>query len=97
MKKALLRRLELIAKIQKLKVGDMGWRDIEIVFTRNIPEDLTDVVNLVNSLRGLVSDRTLLGQIPFIRDVDKEMDLLEEQKQSEVSTVYEFNYEEEEA
>lgn len=97
MKKALLRRLELISKIQKLKVGDIGWRDIEIIFQRNIPEDLTDVVNLVNSLRGLVSDRTLLGQIPFIRDVDKEMDLLEEQKQSEVSTVYEFNYEEEEA
>lgn len=94
-KKALLRRLELISQIQKLKVGNMGWRDIEIIVGRNLPEDLTETINLVNALRGLVSDRSLLSQISFIKDVDKEIELLEAQKEAERDSVYDFNYEDE--
>lgn len=96
MKKALLKRLELMAQIQKLTADNLGWRDINIVFTRNLPSDITDTLNLVNTLRGLVSDRTLLSQIPFIDDVDEEIELLQEQKEQEKSSVYDFNYGDEE-
>lgn len=96
MRKALLKRLELLSQIQRLTTDNTNWVDIDITFTRNLPENLQDLATSINSFRGLVSDKTLLSQIPFVKDVDREVEQLEEQKQSEVSTMYEFNYEDEE-
>ena len=94
MRKALLKRLELMAQIQKLTSDTLGWRDINIIFSRNLPSDISDTLSLVNNLRGIVSNRTLLSQISFIDDVDEEMKLLQEQKDQEKSDVYDFEYEE---
>lgn len=97
MKKALLRRIELINQMQRLTLSGEGWSQIDIVFTRNLPSDLQEIITNINSLRSLVSDKTLLSQLPFIKDVDKELELLEEQRESEKDSVnYEFNYEEDE-
>lgn len=83
-KKSLQRRLELLASVLTKLDEEVIWRDTEIKFNRNIPEDLSQVYNQINSLRGLVSDYTLLSQIPFIKDVDEEMKLLEEQEQKKM-------------
>ena len=80
MKKALQRRVEIICGIASLKLGEAVFRDIEIDFKRNIPEDETSVINLVNALKGTVSDATLLAQLPFISDVNAELEALQEQK-----------------
>lgn len=80
MKKALQRRIEIISGIASLKLGEEVFRDIEISFKRNIPEDLTATIALVNALKGSVSDATLLGQLPFITDVNAELEALQEQK-----------------
>ena len=80
MKKALQRRVEIICGIASLKMGEEVFRDIDIEFKRNVPEDLTATVNLINSLKGSVSDATLLAQLPFISDVNEELEALEEQK-----------------
>lgn len=81
MKKALQRRVEIICGIASLKLGEDVYRDIDIEFKRNIPEDLTSVINLVNSLKGSVSDATLLAQIPFIDDVNAELEAVQKQKE----------------
>lgn len=80
LKKALQRRVEIICGIATLKLGEEVYRDIDIEFKRNIPEDLTSVINLVNSLKGSVSDATLLSQLPFIDDVNEELEALQAQK-----------------
>ena len=80
MKKALQRRVEIICGIASLKLGEEVFRDIEIEFKRNIPEDYTSLMALVNGLKGSVSDATLLSQIPFITDVNAELEALNEQK-----------------
>jgi SPP1 family phage portal protein len=80
MKKALQRRVEIICGIASLKLGEDVFRDIEIEFKRNIPEDLTATINLINSLKGSVSDATLLSQLPFIGDVNAELEALQSQK-----------------
>jgi len=80
MRKALQRRVEIICGIASLKLGEAVYRDIEISFKRNIPEDLTTTIALVNALKGTVSDATLLSQLPFITDVNAELEALEEQK-----------------
>ena len=80
MKKALQRRIEIICGIASLKIGEEVFRDIQIDFKRNIPEDVSATVNLINSLKGTVSDATLLGQLDFITDVNAELEALQEQK-----------------
>lgn len=80
MKKALQRRIEIICGVASLTLGEEVFRDIEISFKRNIPEDLTTTINMINSLKGSVSDATLLGQLPFISDVNAELEAVQKQK-----------------
>lgn len=92
MRKAILRRLELICAIQTITSDSFVWRDIDIIFTRNLPINETENVQYINALRGLVSDRTLLAQLPFIKDVDEEIERLNEERQNNVS-LYNFDME----
>ena len=80
MTKALQKRLELICEILNLTSGEQMWIDVEITFTRNLPVDLAETANLVNTLKGTVSDRTLLSLLPFVSDIDKELEMVEESK-----------------
>ena len=80
MKKALQRRIEIIAGIASLKLGEEVFRDIQIEFKRNIPADTQSTINLINSLKGTVSDATLLSQLDFINDVNAELEAVQEQK-----------------
>ena len=94
MTKALQRRIELICEILMLTGGEEMWRDIEITFTRNLPVNTLEAVQIVNQLRGLVSDETLLSQIPFIRNATEELEKLKEQKEENMS-LYSFTANEE--
>ena len=89
MKKALQRRIEIICGIASLKLGEEVFRDIKIVFKRNIPEDLSTNIDLVNKLKGSVSDATLLSQLPFITDINAELEALNKQK-AENMALYDF-------
>ena len=89
MKKALQRRIEIITGIASLKLGEEVFRDIEIEFKRNVPEDEASIISMVNALKGSVSDATLLGQIPFVTDVNAEMEALKQQK-AENMALYNF-------
>lgn len=84
MKKALQRRIEIISGIASLKLGEEVFRDIEITFKRNIPEDQTAVINMINTLKGTVSDATLLSQLDFIQDVNAEIEAVEAQKKANI-------------
>ena len=89
MKEALQKRLELLCAIQKLTTNDFIWRDINIIFTRNLPVNKAEEVNIVNQLRGLVSNKTLLSLLSFVKDVDAEIELLKEQEDNQ--PVYDWN------
>ena len=68
-------------------VDEAAWRDVDIVFTRNLPTDDLTIAQTINQLRGVVSTRTLLSLLPFVRDVDKELEALNEDTSS-------YNFEE---
>ena len=82
MKKALQRRIEIITGIASLKLGEEVFRDIQIDFKRNIPEDNASIINMINTLKGTVSDATLLSQLDFISDVNAELEAVQAQKQA---------------
>lgn len=89
MKKALQRRIEIICGIASLKLGEAVFRDIQIDFKRNIAVDETTTINMVNALKGTVSDATLLAQLPFIDDVNAELEAVAAQKEANMS-LYNF-------
>lgn len=85
-KKGLQQRLELLANINGVISGGFDWRAIEIVFTRNIPTNTSDIADMVNKLEGIVSRETLLAQIPFVDDIAKEIERLDEEAEKEKET-----------
>ena len=88
--KAIQRRIELICNVLNLKASEAVWRDINISFVRNLPVDITSSINLVNALKGTVSDKTLLSQLPFIDDIEAEIEAVQKQKQENMS-LYSFD------
>ena len=89
MTKALQKRIELICHILNLAGDDKLWRDVEIIFTRNLPVNVVEIANMINSLRGIVSDATLIAQLPFIADPRKELELLKAEQEQNMA-LYNF-------
>lgn len=61
--------------------GDFSKDSFNVVFNMDMPVNEAEVIQSVMSSRGLVSDRTLLAQHPYVTDVDEELKQLEEEKQ----------------
>ena len=83
--KGLRRRIELIYGIMRKVSGDMAYLDINIVFTRNLPQDLSASVDTVVKLDGVISDETRLALLPLDIDAKEELEKVEEQKLSNYS------------
>lgn len=77
--KALQRRVALINQI--LRLVDTDTCLVRIEFKHNLPSSILDTVSMVNDLRGLVSDETLLAQIPFVKDVAQELERIQKQNE----------------
>ena len=88
MTKAIQKRIELLYTVMGLIAGDR-FKDVQIKFTRNLPVDNTEILNTVNSLRGVLSDRTLISLLPFVSDVDAELDAINIQKEENMN-MYNF-------
>ena len=82
-KRGLQQRLELLANIKGVLANGFDWRSIDIIFTRNIPTNDIDIANMVNTLSGIVSEETLLAQIPFVEDVAGEIERLDKEKEKD--------------
>ena len=80
-KRGLQQRLELMSMINSVLREGFDWRAIDIVFTRNIPSNDTDIANMVNTLKDIVSEETLLAQIPFVEDVQNELEKLKKERE----------------
>ena len=85
--KALRRRIELFGWIEQIK-GDKVT-DFKITFTNNLPTNTLEIAQIVNQLRGLVSDETLLSQIPFVDDAKEELNKAQAEKQANMK-LYDF-------
>ena len=60
-----------------------------ITFTNNLPTNTQEISQIVNQLRGLVSDETLLSQIPFVDDAEEELKKAQAEKQENMK-LYDF-------
>lgn len=86
-RKAILRRIDLLNNLFTLL--DTEAFKVNVTFNHNLPQDIGNVADNVNKLRGIVSDETLLAQIPFITDVGEELKRIDGQG-IDVSKLYDF-------
>ena len=84
-KRGLQRRIELITHILNIQGGQYDYRDIDIQFRRNKPQNLLEIAQIVTMLSGELSRETRLQMLPTIDNVQDELQKLEEEKQQEVN------------
>ncbi|MEK5070518.1 phage portal protein [Sporosarcina sp. FSL K6-1508] len=58
----------------------LNYLDVFWEFKRNLPIDLLYIGESISKLKGLHSDQTLLGLIPYIDDIEYEQQLMEQEK-----------------
>ena len=92
-KKSLQRRIEIIAGMLKLKnQAQIDFRDIDFQFTANIPANILEQAQIVNQLDGLVSQKTLIGLLPFVADPAEEVEKLSGERNEEIKLSDAGNY-----
>ena len=70
-KKAINQRLQLMIDFYNLKISP---KDIQKVFTRNVPKNLVEAADTAQKLQGIVSHETILSILPFIEDAKVELE-----------------------
>ena len=81
-RKGLMKRIELLTHFLNLSINsDFTYTEITPVFTRNIPSNDVETVEMIKQLYGMISDKTLLSQLPFIEDVQAELDAIQKKKE----------------
>ena len=55
---------------------------IKPVFSDTLPTNTLELAQMLNQLRGLVSNETLLEQVPFVSDIDLELERINDEEES---------------
>ena len=66
--KGLMERLEIYKNylVKRSKVSEFDVYKADAVFNRNLPQNLLELSQIINNLRGIVDDETLVSQLPFV-------------------------------
>ena len=78
-RKALLNRWEMVCNYYNLLGSSISIDDLKITFLRNIPVDMAVIADSISKFAPYISKRSLLSQIPFINDVDRELSAMEQE------------------
>ena len=91
-KKGLMRRIELAVNILNIKTNDIFlYTEIKPVFTRNMPTNDEEITNIAKGLVGIVSDQTVLSMLPYVDDVQAEMEQISKEKEGALDQYNIFN------
>ena len=80
-RKGLRKRLRIFCNYLSIHQTVIDPSGITMTFTRALPKNLLEISQIVSNLWGKVSKKTLLSQIPFVDDVERELEAVEEEEQ----------------
>ena len=73
MRESLEKRIQMIVNVFNVKsASGYDYTEISMAFTRNLPQNLTNLADIASKLVGIVSNETLYTLMPFIDDPAKE-------------------------
>lgn len=61
-----------------------AWTTLTFHFTRNLPDDVASLVSTAKDAEGLVSKRTQLSLLPFVKDPQAEIDQMNKEKEDNI-------------
>ena len=80
-KRALQKRIELICAWLKVKTtAQYDYLDVKMSFSRNLPDDMVEYMEMVKNLSSTHSLKTILEWNPRIDDPQQELDRIQEEK-----------------
>lgn len=62
-------------------LGDFSGEELEVIFNRDTMTDEASIMQTLNNSGLQLSNRTLVSQVPFVDNVDAELEQLEKEKQ----------------
>lgn len=82
MDEGLKRRFELYNAWLNVNCGMpiIPTSEIDVVFTVDMPSNLSEMVDIVQKLEGRVDEKTLLSLLPFVKDPDEMARIMEEKR-----------------
>jgi SPP1 family phage portal protein len=90
--KALYQRLKIVLHLLQYQFSSNVelLKDITITFSKNLPQNNSEVYQMAQALKDIISKRSMLAQIPFIEDVDAEIEELDKEAEKNAD-IYGFN------
>lgn len=79
--KGLYDMFKVLESFMELKQISINYEDMNFIFTRSLPVELITSADLAIKLQGIVSEETILGLMPFVDDVQQEMERKKSEKQ----------------
>ena len=79
-KRGLQKRIRLITTILNIPDKKYNYTDINISFTRNIPVNIKESVEVAGMLLGFTSTDTALAQLPMIDNVQSELERIKQER-----------------
>ena len=92
-REGLIRRVELLCTILNFTDPTLS-NDFDVKFSRNFPADVAEVAEWAIKLMPIVSRRTLLDQVPFVKSADDELKRLAEEKAADRASLDPYNQDE---
>ncbi|EJU21177.1 phage portal protein, SPP1 family [Peptoanaerobacter stomatis] len=87
----LKKRCELVTNLMNIRLNrNYDYTLITTEFTRNLPQNESEITNTILSLSNVISKRTLLELLPQIEDVDEELKRLGEEQDEYEQRDFEF-------
>lgn len=87
----LFRLISLPDTSRKGPSESLPYRDIDIQFRRNKPQNVLEIAQIITMLSGELSRETRLQMLPTIDNVQDELQKLEDEKQQEVNSFGQYN------
>lgn len=83
-------RLECIANIISARGGKLiPVRNIQMQFTHSLPANVLEDAQVVNSLSGHVSEKTLLGTLSIVQDPESELNAVRAEREEKADSMFE--------
>lgn len=80
-KEGLRYRIKLFSAILAIKgKKPVDVENVTITITRNLPKNLAELAQVIGNLSGICSNETLVAQLPFVEDPEKEVEKAAEEK-----------------
>ena len=83
-RKGLQKRIILFCNFLNMQAMAQDATSVIPTFSRSLPKNLQELASTLYSLKDFVSMKTLIKQIPFVEDPDKELQDLQKQKEEAI-------------